>query len=245
MENYMTKLGRYITLAALIFVCWMSAAAQTTFRDALYLKNGSIIKGTIIEFVPDSTVKIRTADSSVFVYPSIEILKITKEEVAVPVGAKPESQTKKNNTLVSIFGGVAIPGGDLGEVAGTGFGFGLQVHSKNKVGVLFNLSYSTNPFSLEGYSGIDESWTSFIILLGLKASIEQKEPGDLYVAPVIGLYLLKISSSSANGFAYGGMMGYQINDRVGVGFRIVAASPTNNGAELSTSMIHIFVAVGL
>jgi hypothetical protein len=50
-------------------------------RDVLYLKNGSIIKGSIIEFVPDQEIKIRTGDGSIFVFKSAEILKIEKEEL--------------------------------------------------------------------------------------------------------------------------------------------------------------------
>jgi len=47
--------------------------------DVVYLKNGSIIRGTIIEQDPATQVKIQTRDGSVFVYKVSEIEKITRE----------------------------------------------------------------------------------------------------------------------------------------------------------------------
>ena len=47
--------------------------------DVVHLKNGSIIKGIVIETIPNETIKIETADGSIFVYPFDEVQKITKE----------------------------------------------------------------------------------------------------------------------------------------------------------------------
>ena len=57
----------------------MGAIAQNNMRDVVYLKNGGITKGIIIEQVPNESLKIQTADGSVFVYKFSEISKITKE----------------------------------------------------------------------------------------------------------------------------------------------------------------------
>jgi sRNA-binding regulator protein Hfq len=46
----------------------------------VYLKNGSIIKGQIIEQIPGSTIKLQTKDGSVFVYKVDEIEKMTREQ---------------------------------------------------------------------------------------------------------------------------------------------------------------------
>ena len=48
-------------------------------QDVIYLKNGSIIRGLIIEQIPNVSLKIQTADGSVFVYKIDEIEKMTKE----------------------------------------------------------------------------------------------------------------------------------------------------------------------
>ena len=46
----------------------------------MYFKNGSIVKGTIIEQIPNKSLKIQTADGSVFVFDMSEISKIVKEK---------------------------------------------------------------------------------------------------------------------------------------------------------------------
>jgi len=69
--------------------------AQTKYEDVLYLKNGSIIHGLIIEQVPNVSIKIQTKDRNVFVYTIDEILKITKEEI--PTGRKGREKLTSDN----------------------------------------------------------------------------------------------------------------------------------------------------
>lgn len=57
-----------------------SLSAQT-LRECVYLKNGSIIKGIIIEQVPNASLKIQTSDGSIFVYEMDQVEKITKENI--------------------------------------------------------------------------------------------------------------------------------------------------------------------
>jgi len=52
------------------------------FQETIYLKNGSIIKGSIIEQVIDDYVKVRMKDGNVLVYKMTEVEKITKEKVS-------------------------------------------------------------------------------------------------------------------------------------------------------------------
>lgn len=70
---------RLIVIFAMAIV-GMAAHAQN-MTEVVYLKNGSIIKGTIIEQVPNESLKIQTADGSIFVYNISEVQKITKETV--------------------------------------------------------------------------------------------------------------------------------------------------------------------
>lgn len=49
-------------------------------EEVVYLKNGSIIRGVILEQVIDDYVKIQMKDGSIFVYKMTEIIKITKEK---------------------------------------------------------------------------------------------------------------------------------------------------------------------
>ena len=67
----------------LFFICLLGmtfAFAQTSLQDVVYLNNGSIIRGDIIEMIPNESVKIMTTDGSVFVYPFADVEKFSKEE---------------------------------------------------------------------------------------------------------------------------------------------------------------------
>jgi hypothetical protein len=234
---------RNITITALMFCFYIAATAQTNLQDVLYLKNGSIIRGTIVQFIPDSIVKIQTADRSIFVFPSLEISKIQKEENPLAAQKVPDSssQIKENNILASLFAALSIPGGEFSDGAETGFALGFQLHSKKDLGILANFSFSSNP------SPGDESWSTYMILLGLKASIQKKNNYDLYFAPVLGLFIQKIESISGYGLAYGGIFGYQINDRIGFGIRFVASNPEYEIGgykfNISSSLIHFYCGV--
>jgi TM2 domain-containing membrane protein YozV len=63
-----------------LFVCFsFISLAQQRYEEVVYLKNGSIIRGTVIEQVPNVSLKIQTKDGNVFVYKMEEVEKITKE----------------------------------------------------------------------------------------------------------------------------------------------------------------------
>ncbi len=51
-------------------------------QEVIYLNNGSVIRGIIIEQVPNNFVKIQTTDGNIFVYGMKDVLKITKEPYA-------------------------------------------------------------------------------------------------------------------------------------------------------------------
>ncbi len=58
----------------------VGAFAQN-MQETVYLKNGSIIHGIIIEQVPSESLKIRTKDGNTFVFAMSDVEKITKENV--------------------------------------------------------------------------------------------------------------------------------------------------------------------
>jgi hypothetical protein len=72
--------------AVLLLIC--SAAitrGQGNYEDVIYLKNGGIMRGMIIEQVPNVSLKIQCTDRNVFAYKLDEVEKITKEPVAGPL----------------------------------------------------------------------------------------------------------------------------------------------------------------
>ncbi|GBD87213.1 hypothetical protein BMS3Abin03_01140 [bacterium BMS3Abin03] len=96
------------------------ALSQQLYEEVVYLKNGSVIKGTILEQVPDVSVKIQTKDGNIFVYKMEEIDRITKELVQtskqtddfVTNGIE---QNLAGKFCLSGFGGLAFPMGDLAD----------------------------------------------------------------------------------------------------------------------------------
>ena len=95
---------------ALLFACLMGmsfAFAQSNLQDVVYLKNGSIIRGDIIEMIPGETVKITTLDGSMFVYDYAEIEKFTKEEAKYyATTVKPTKKSPWASGIMSYF----VPG---------------------------------------------------------------------------------------------------------------------------------------
>lgn len=69
----------FVLLIMLLSFCAYSTA-QSNYTEVVYLKNGSIIRGVVVEQVPNVSLKIKTADGSIFVYPMNDVEKITKEE---------------------------------------------------------------------------------------------------------------------------------------------------------------------
>ena len=69
----------------LVFCLAGLVAASPNFaqkiEDVIYLKNGETVRGTIIEQIPGESLKIQTADGSVFVFTIYEIAEIGREPV--------------------------------------------------------------------------------------------------------------------------------------------------------------------
>jgi hypothetical protein len=78
----MKKFIQNAIFLAFVLVCNISYG-QNNMEDVVYLKNGSVIRGIIIEQVPNQSIKIQTKDRNVFVFKFDEIEKMTKENLPV------------------------------------------------------------------------------------------------------------------------------------------------------------------
>ena len=65
---------------ALVILFMTTMGAVMMAHDVVYLKNGSIIKGSVIEVIPNGSVKIQTQDGSLFVYDMNEVDRIVSDE---------------------------------------------------------------------------------------------------------------------------------------------------------------------
>ncbi|MEA3317760.1 MAG: hypothetical protein U9R54_07365 [Bacteroidota bacterium] len=77
--NYRSMLSKTITIL-LILLFANSISAQILKNDVVYLKNGSVIKGEIVEIKADEYVKIKSLCDNIWVFKNSEIDKILKEE---------------------------------------------------------------------------------------------------------------------------------------------------------------------
>ena len=95
--------------------------AQKTV-EAVYLKNGGLVKGEITEQVPNDHLKIKTKDGNIFVYKMDEVERIAKE-VETTESANP-SNMRHRGVDFNLDMGYNIPtqGGDGNPVAGLSLG---------------------------------------------------------------------------------------------------------------------------
>lgn len=74
-----TTLALSIVIMAIVLLLPSSASCQADYDDVVYLKDGSIIRGVIIEQIPGESIKLKTKDGNIFVFKTEEIEKFTKE----------------------------------------------------------------------------------------------------------------------------------------------------------------------
>lgn len=203
---------KYVWLISFIFLCLVSLRAQNNTRDVVYLKNGSIIKGLVLEVIPNDTIKIQISDGSIFVYSMSEVEKIQKETITSSRSKVPHSvytsvpvqeNTESRVWALSIMGGVAFPTGDFADVNNgavkTGYIVGMQFAFGMPIGLLVNASYTSNPSHVvdvlaSQYNGNGSSgkWQSILIIAGVKVGTANSTGVNLFFAPIFGF---NVSSS--------------------------------------------------
>ncbi|MCW3125973.1 MAG: hypothetical protein JWO03_1631 [Bacteroidetes bacterium] len=71
---------KVISILCFVFACTLAFAQSAKYEEVVYLKNGSVIHGMIVEFVPNVSIKIKSG-ANLFVYKFEEIEKVTREEL--------------------------------------------------------------------------------------------------------------------------------------------------------------------
>lgn len=71
-----------------LFAGLFTAAQAQKPEDVIYFKDGSIIRGWVLEVIPDKQLTIKTADGRIFIYEMSSVEHIAKEsEFPHPYGA--------------------------------------------------------------------------------------------------------------------------------------------------------------
>ncbi len=91
---------RFILVVCLTAFVTTSQVFAEQMEDVVHLKNGSIVRGTIIEQIPGESLKIQTQGGSVFVYTMDEIAKISREPVGMGghIGAEKDTPAPEVET---------------------------------------------------------------------------------------------------------------------------------------------------
>ena len=76
---YIIKRSNRLFLVLLLITMSVFVAKAQSIQEVVYLKNGSIIRGSIVEQRPNESLTIKTPDGSVFICKIDEVEKITKE----------------------------------------------------------------------------------------------------------------------------------------------------------------------
>lgn len=217
---------KLFTICMLLCGClWVSAQS---YQEVVYLKNGSIIKGVIVEQIPNVSLKVKTADGSIFAYQISEVEKLTKEEVkSIRNHSRFYSGKKHFNTDKTRYKGFF----ELGGAIGIGdYGDGVFTASTTH-------GYQFNPYFFLG-AGIGADYhfdweTLFIpIFADVRANII-----DGKVTPYVGM---KVGYSIFDG------IGFYFNPNVGVS---CALSPklglnVSLGYNLQKADIYYFLSAG-
>ncbi len=112
----MIKISKLIYNTVIIFITLFiiipsGFAQQEEMEDVVYLKNGNIIRGQILEQIVNESLKIETRGGSVFVFSMDEISRITKEEIKPTVlEVKKEPVGRKRQPTLSFCLSLLLPG---------------------------------------------------------------------------------------------------------------------------------------
>lgn len=100
--------------------------AAQSFDEVIYLKNGSEIHGSVIEYTSGETIKIQTRDGSVFVFQSDEVERISKKK-------EPKSKTSGLEQRARWFVEYAETIGECSRIEFSGV-YGYQIRPKLFIG---------------------------------------------------------------------------------------------------------------
>lgn len=210
-------------IRAIYFVLFFSIIGQLSaqkmpFTEVIYLKNGSIIRGTILEIVPNTSYKIQTSDGSAFVFEEKDILKIARE---FPVKTAKSNGLNKINTTM-----------EAGYGAKSGM-YGLNVINVNAL-INYQLKEHVSIGGGIGMRRFDEAEITMIpIFVDGKISMPNKD-----ISPYLGLavgYSLNVSNGIENS-------GVLVNPQLGIQFNLNNGIKLNVGTAYQTQQMPFFVA---
>jgi hypothetical protein len=204
------------TLGLIIFILLGTIAfSQEDYQDVVYLKNGSIIRGIIIEQIPNISIKIETASRGVIVYQIDEIERITKEPVIETSQKSKNGNGLEKGYQLIVESSLLVARGDgaaLEATVSNGYRFNQYVYVGVGTGLIYFPGYNEAAIPLFVDLRVNFTNTKVSPYFGLGAGIAYT--GDLfnYFIPDLGI-TFKISKKIVMNVGIG-----YINLHVGISF---------------------------
>ncbi|GJQ61119.1 MAG: hypothetical protein SCALA702_01720 [Melioribacteraceae bacterium] len=212
----------------LVIILSSIVVAQNNLEDVVYLKNGDIIRGTIVENVPGDYIKILVGNSSTITVEYSTILKFTKEKSDLSNTQNYENKNITENDISFMFGGRVgyfSPSEEaVSEIYGGGVSFGLELIMirDSRFGGIFAIDYfgkSGEPILLDPNNIISDASAEYSVLPITLTGIYKIETSS-NVSPYIGLgggvyfyseeiKLTAIDGSTANNSTSENVFGFQ------------------------------------
>ncbi|MCX6237672.1 MAG: hypothetical protein NTY07_08970 [Bacteroidia bacterium] len=196
-----------IVLIALLFLINISFA-QRDKRDVVYLKNGSVIRGQIINRLPSGQVQIKRGDNSYQVYESSQFDSIGKvnrihptyfnlTEAGILAG-------NSNNKYASQFSLMNISGWQFKNHFSLGAGAGVEFFSETYLPVVADFRYSFNLHKMNTFFGLQAGY-SFAISKPDSAYMYYYDELSNSFGPPPGKY---VEVKAKGGFLFNPFMGF-------------------------------------
>jgi hypothetical protein len=209
--------------AVLIFLLLLTRTvyAQTSYRDVVYLKNGSIIRGIIMEQVPGKSIKIETGDKSLFVFQMEEIEQMVKEQINEEPAKGNQQATGEKKGYLAVLAGPSTPINDLASKDPENKGAGFA-----KSGAIFDLSFS---YRFGKNFGMATSIRGQSYLVDAQAMADELVKS----APSGSLVSVESKAWSIGGFLLGGYGSFPISGRFSFDTKLMLGFLSATSPELT------------
>ena len=207
------------------------AFGQNNYQDVIYLKNGSIIRGIIIEQVPNKSIKIETADRNVFVFQIDEIEKFTKEPTKLN-----NNVTKNKTKYQSGYVGIVELGYQIGGILDFD-----QNRSTDRLALNIINGYKINRYFSLGLGTGFRYYFNGVSTLDVGSGLSQQSKEEAVFIPIFADFRLNFTNKNVSpylslgiGYSYDSTnnfdrVGHLLNPTAGINFKVSENSVMNFG----------------
>ena len=219
MQNIYSKIFRLIFLFfLLIFIC-DDANAQKEKIDVIYLKNGSVIRGEIVEIMSDGRIKVESLCDNIWVFATDEIERMVKEEYEYKSKTSKDASLPINYNVKGLYSNISASLLQGREEEGVAIPY---------VGFLFLTGYQwENGLSIGGGLGLeifDQSYMPFVVDVRYLMNKKKRIAHFIFLQ---GGYSYSLDQSDEYYEEYEPSWGYLVNPGLGVRINLNSRNALN------------------